>query len=142
MSALAKCCRSKHSSLRRGCKDPADKASLRSPAPQELCGCQHLILRPGKGHKAYEDNGARLRLTRCDLFDDRELLCGGRGSQRHDEPATHFELLDQRRRYMPECGCHDNCIERTTLRPAMVTVANLYAHIDITEVSQHFRGGF
>jgi hypothetical protein len=28
------------------------------------------------------------------------------------------------------------------LRPAMVTVANLYAHIVITEVSQHFRGNF
>src|SRR3974390_807230 len=100
-----------------------------------------FVLRPGKGHKAYGDNGARLRLPRCDLFDDRELLHAGRESQRHDEQAAHFELLDQRRRDMPECSCHDNCIERAALRPAIITVANLYAHIVITEAFERFRGG-
>ena len=57
-----------------------------------------LILRTRKGHKAHEGDGARCRLARGDFFDDRELLSGVGGSHRHDEPATHFKLLNQRRR--------------------------------------------
>jgi hypothetical protein len=120
----------------------AAKRAPCSPAPHELCCCRHSIPGPGKGHKAYEDNGARLRLTRCDLFYDGELLCGVGGPQRHYEPATHFELLDQRRRDMLECSCHDHCVERTAFQPTVVAVADLDAHIVIAEVSQQFRSGF
>ena len=36
----------------------------------QLC-FTHSISGPGKEHKAYRGNGARPRLTRCDLFDNR-----------------------------------------------------------------------
>src|SRR6266851_3220182 len=35
-----------------------------------------------------------------------------RRPQWHHEPATHLELLKQRRRDMPKCGCHGYCVER------------------------------
>jgi hypothetical protein len=70
----------------------------------------------GKGHEAYEDNGAHPRLTRCDLFDNGELLWRVGRPQRHDEPTTNFELFNQRRRDMPKCGCHDYGVERTAFR--------------------------
>jgi len=42
--------------------------------------------------------GAHCRLARGDFFDDRGVLSGVSGHHRHDEPATHFKLLNQRRR--------------------------------------------
>ncbi len=69
-----------------------------SPALQELDRYRLLILRTCKGHKAHEGDGARCRLARGDFFDDREVLSGVSGPHRHDEPATHFKLLNQRRR--------------------------------------------
>ena len=51
----------------------------------------HSIQRPGKRHKADEHNGARLRLTRCDLFYHGELRCGVGGPQWHYKPATTIE---------------------------------------------------
>src|ERR1700730_9062804 len=105
-------------------------------------GLRHSIRRPGKGHKADEHNGARLRLIRCDLFYDGELLRGVGGSQWHYEPATHFELLDQRRRDMLECSSHDHCVKGTAFRPTVVAVADLDAHIVIAEFFQQFRSGF
>jgi hypothetical protein len=45
-----------------------------------------------QGHEVHEDI-AYPRLTRCDLFDNGELLWRMGRPQRHDEPATHFELL-------------------------------------------------
>src|SRR5215831_2907855 len=35
---------------------------------------RHSILGPGKGHKGHEGNRAHPRLTRCDLFENGELL--------------------------------------------------------------------
>src|SRR2546429_3746372 len=64
------------------------------------------------------------------------------GAQRHDKPATHFELFNQWRRDMPKCGCYDYCVERTTFQPSMITVADLDAHIVIAELSHHLRSGF
>jgi hypothetical protein len=104
--------------------------------------CPHSILGPGKRHEANEGNGAHPRLTRCDLFDDGELLWGMGRPQRHDQPATHFELLNQRRRDMPKRGCHDHSVERTAFQPSMITVADLDPHIVVAEVSQHLRSGF
>ena len=100
------------------------------------------IRRPGKRHKADEHSGTRLRLTRCDLFYDGELLSGTGRPQWHYEPTTHFELLDQWRRDMLKCSCHDDCVERAPFRSAVVTVADLDAHIVIAKVSQQFRSGF
>ena len=60
-----------------------------------------------QGHEVHEDI-AYPRLTRCDLFDNGELLWRMGRPQRHDEPATHFELLKQRRWDMPKCCCHDH----------------------------------
>ena len=96
----------------------------------QLC-LRHLIRGPGKRHKAYGGNGARPRLTRCDLFDNRELLGRIGRSQRHDEPTAHFELFKQRRRDMVKRGCHDHCVERTTFRASKITVADLDTHIVI-----------
>ena len=90
----------------------------------------------------YEDNRARPRLTWCDLFDNGELLCRIAKSQRHDEPATHFELLNQRRRDMLKCRCHDHGVERTAFRPPLITVAYLDTYIVIAEVFQDIRSGF
>src|SRR5258707_15372477 len=64
------------------------------------------------------------------------------GAQRHDKPATHFELFNQWRRDMPKCGCYDYCVERTTFQPSVINVADLDAHIVIAELSQHLRSGF
>src|SRR5262249_58764568 len=64
------------------------------------------------------------------------------GAERHDKPATHFELFNQWRRDMPKCGCYDYYVERTTFQPSVITVADLDAHIVITELSQHLRSGF
>src|SRR6516164_7978065 len=106
---------------------------LRSPGPQSFarkpCCRRHSILGPGKGHEAYEDNGAHPRLTRCDLFDNGELLWRIGWPQRHDEPATYFKLLDQRRWDMFKCSCHGHCVEGTAVRPSVITVAYLDAHI-------------
>ena len=104
--------------------------------------CRHSILGPCKGHELHEDNGPHTRLARCDLFDNGELLWRMGRPQRHDEPATHFELPNQRRRDMPKCGSHDDCVERTAFRPSVITVADLDTHIVIAEVSQHLRSGF
>ena len=73
-----------------GLFDDRSPKPLQVLAPHELCFWWHSIRRPGKGHKADEHNGARLRLTRCDLFYHGELLCGVGGPQWHYEPATHF----------------------------------------------------
>ena len=88
----------------------------------------------GKGHEFYEDNGAHTRLTRCDLFHNGELLWRIGRPQGHNEPATHFELLNQRRWDMPKCGCDDYCVERTAFRPSVITVADLDTHIVIAEL--------
>ena len=61
-------------------------------------GDGHLVLRTRKGHEAHEGDCARCRLARGDLFDDREVLIGVGGPHRHDEAATHFKLVNQRRR--------------------------------------------
>ena len=84
----------------------------------------------------------RPRLTRCDFFDKSELLWRLGRTQRHDEPATHFELFNQGRRDMSKCGCHDHGIERTAFRPPVITVADLNTHIFIAELSQHIRSSF
>ena len=94
-----------------------------------MCGTISLagrpsILGPGKGHKAYEGNRTRPRLTRCDLFDNGELLWRMARPERHDEPTTHFELLNQRRWDMVKCRRHDHCVERTAFRPSKITVTN------------------
>ncbi len=78
----------------------------------------------------------------CDLFNNGELLWYISRPQRHDEPATHFELLYQRRRGMLKCRCDNHCVERTAFRPSLITVADLDTHIVIAELSQHFRSGF
>src|SRR5437660_2286536 len=93
-----------------------------------------------KGHKGYEGNGARPRLTRCDFFDNGELLWRMGRPQRHDEPTAHFELLNQRWRDMVKCGRHDYGVERTTFRPSEITVTDLDTHIVVAELSQHLRG--
>jgi hypothetical protein len=48
--------------------------------------------------------------------------------QWHDEPATHLELLNQRRRDMPKRGCHDHGVERTAFRPPLIAVTDLNTH--------------
>ena len=53
-----------------------------------------------------------------------------------------FAPLDQRRRDMLDCSCHDHCVERTAFRPTVVSVADLDAHIVVAKVSQQFRSGF
>src|SRR6478672_4692402 len=55
--------------------------------------------------------------------------------------ATHFKLLNQRRRYLPERGGHDDGVKRTAFGPATIAVAKPDAHIVIREVSECFRGG-
>ena len=90
----------------------------------------------------YEDNGAHTRLTRCDLFDNGELLWRFGRPEGHDEPATHFELLNQRRRDMPKCRCHDHCVERTAFRPSVITVSDLDTHVATAKLSQHLRSSF
>src|SRR6476659_290405 len=82
----------------------------------------HSIWRPDKGHKADEHNRARLRLTRSDRFYDGELLCGVGGPQWHHEPATHFQLFDQRWRDILVSSGHDDYVERTAFRPTVVAV--------------------
>src|SRR6478672_4314460 len=121
--------------LKRGL-EPTKKAS------RCLCCPRYSITRSGKGHETDEHGGARLRLTFWDLFYDGELLNGVGRPHWHYEPATDFKLLDQRRRDMLECSCHDYCVERTTFQPTVVTVADLDAHIVIAEVAQQFCSGF
>ena len=62
--------------------------------------------------------------------------------ERHDEPATYFKLVDQRRRDMFKCSCHDHCVERTTFRPSEIAVADPDTDIVVAKLSQHLRGGF
>jgi hypothetical protein len=81
----------------------------------ELCCSRHSITRSGKGHETDGHSGARLRLSFCDLFYDGELLNGVGRPHWHYEPATNSELLDQRRRDMLDCSCHDHCVERTAV---------------------------
>jgi len=100
------------------------------------------ILGPGEGHEAHEGSGAHPRFTWRDLFDHGELLWRFNGPERHDKPATHFELFNQRRRDMPKCGRDDCCVERTAFQPSVITVADLDTHIVIPEFSQHLRCGF
>src|SRR5215471_9304815 len=100
------------------------------------------ILGPGEGHEAHEGNGAHSRFTRRDLFNHGELLWRFNGPQRHDKPATHFELFNQRRRDMPKCGRDDYCVERTAFQPSVITVADFDAHVVIAEISQHLCSGF
>jgi len=76
-----------------------------------------------------------------EFFDDREVLSGVSGPHRHDEPAAHFKLLNQRRRHLPERGSHDDSVKRTAFGPATKTVAKPDAHVVIREVSECFRGG-
>ena len=72
----------------------------------------------------------RIRLSLGAIFWITVSCCGGIDRpQGHDEPATHFELLNQRRRDMPKCGCHDHCVERTAFRPSVITVPDLDTHI-------------
>src|SRR5262249_34126591 len=94
-------------------------------------GHKGSILGPGEGHEAHEGNGAHPRFTWRDLFNHGELLWRFNGPQRHDKPATHFELFNQRRRDMPKCGRDDYCVERTAFQPSVITVADLDAHIVI-----------
>ena len=122
----------------RTCLRSAKQLSARRSFPEELWCCRHSILGAGKGHELYEDNGTHPRLTRVDLFDNGELLWRIGRPQGHDEAATHFELLDQRWRDMPKCGCDDDCVERTAFRPSLITVADLDTHIVITELSSTF----
>src|SRR6476620_2483386 len=126
----------------RRCHSVQESQISSTPAIEAVVCWQHSIPRSGKGHEVYEDNGAHPRLTRCDLFDNGELLWRIGRPQRHNEPATHFELLNQRRRDMPKCGCHDHGVKRTAFRPSLITVADLNTHIVIAELSQHIRGGF
>jgi hypothetical protein len=63
------------------------------------------------------------------------------GPHRHDEPAAHSKLLNQRRRYLPERGGHDDGVKRTAFGPAAIAVAKPDAHIVMREVSKCFRGG-
>src|SRR4029450_651832 len=58
------------------------------------------------------------------------------------EPATHFELLNQRRRYLPERGGYDDGVKRTAFGPAGIAVAQPDADIVIREVSECFRRSF
>src|SRR6516162_11278086 len=100
------------------------------------------ILGPGEGHEAHEGSGAHPRFTWRDLFDHGELLWRFNGPQRHDKPATHFELFNQRRRNVPNCSRDDYCIERTAFPPSVITVADLDAHVVIAKVSQHLCSSF
>src|SRR6266849_762231 len=81
------------------------------------------------------------RLAGSDFFDDRKLLSGVTGPHRHDEPATHFKLLNQRRRWLPERGGHHDGVKRTAFGPATIAVAKPDAYVVIREVSECFRGG-
>src|SRR5262245_59148170 len=87
-------------------------------------GHKGSILGPGEGHEAHKGNGAHPRFTWRDLFNHGELLWRFNGPQRHDKPATHFELFNQRRRDMPKCGRDDYCVERTAFQPSVITVAD------------------
>src|SRR6516165_2741495 len=109
---------------------------------KNLLAFSRSILGPGEGHEAHEGNGALPCFTWRDLFDHGELLWRFNGPQRHDKPATHFELFNQRRRDMPKCGRDDYCVERTAFQPSVIPVADLDAHIVIAEVSQHLCSGF
>ena len=60
---------------------------VRSPLEQRSRG-RNSILGTRKGHKGYEGNGAHPRLTRCDLFENGELLWRMGRLQRHDEPPS------------------------------------------------------
>src|SRR5258705_8557987 len=86
-------------------------------------------------------NWIKFTIGTGDFFDDRELLSGVTGPHRHDEAATHFKLLNQRRRYLPKRGGHDDGVKRTAFGPAAIAVAKPNAHIVIREVSECFRGG-
>ena len=96
-------------------------------------GHKGSILGPGEGHEAHEGNGAHPRFTWRDLFNHGELLWRFNGPQRHDKPATHFELFNQRRRDMPKCGRDDYRVERTAFQPSVITVADFDAHVVIAE---------
>ena len=59
--------------------------------------------------------------------------------ERHDEPTTDFELLNQRRWDMVKCRRHDHCVERTTFRPSKITVTNFDTYRVLSIPSQPFR---
>jgi hypothetical protein len=63
-------------------------------APPELRRWRNSIRRTGKGHEPDGHNGARFRLTHCDLFYDGKLLGRVGRPYWHYEPAPHFQLLD------------------------------------------------
>src|ERR1700686_4015895 len=59
----------------------------------------------------------------------------------HSGPPPHCKLLNQRRRWLPERGGHDDGVKRPAFGPATIAVAKPDAHVVIREVSKCFRGG-
>src|SRR5262245_45694096 len=136
--AASRCCRS--GALERVCC--VEFFPPGNPLP--AWGHKGSILGPGEGHEAHKGNGEHPRFTWRDLFNHGELLWRFNGPQRHDKPATHFELFNQRRRDMPKCGRDDYRVERTAFQPSVITVADFDAgqwrdNLNSTNLPRHTR---